>query len=306
MPIKSRTVLTAKVEGTYGTDPTPVNTDAIEVFDLQLTFPSRVVDRAILSNTMSKVKPLHGGKYGQLSFSCELKGSGAAGTVPDWLVLAEACGMNNTNVPSTSDTLAPLSSAITSVTIYAYRDGMIYEFNGCRGNMDIVLQAGAPGILNFTFSGIPVDVIDGAIVSPTVDTTVPEIVKNATFTMGAYAAEISNLSMSLNTQVEMVDSVNAADGYVRADIVDRQPAGSFDPEVVLVATNDYWSHWEDGTTKALSIVLGATAGNIVTITAPAITYRELTEAERSGTMIYEIPFTLAESTGDDEISIALT
>jgi len=307
MPIKARTVLLAKVESTEGTDPSPVAADdAIEIMDLRLAFPPRVIDRPILSNTMSKRKPLHGGKYMEASFLCELKGSGTAGTAPDWLVLAEACGFDNTNVPATSDTLAPLSTGITSVTFYFYRDGLIYEMNGARGNMGIVLQAGDSPKLQFDFKGIVVPLIDGAIVSPTVDSTDPTVVKGATFTMGGFAAVIANLSMSLNAQVEMIESVNAGEGYARADIVDRLPAGSFDPEQVLVASNDYWSNWEDGTTQALSIVLGSSGGNIVTITAPVITYRELNEADRNGIMIHEIPFTLAESSGDDEISIALT
>ena len=308
MVVRARTVVLAKVESTYGTDPTPSNSaNAMEVFNLQMSFPSRPIDRPILSNTLSKPKILHGGHYSEITFSMEIKGSGSAGVAADWGPLVEACGYDSTIVGGTSDTYLPLSTSITSVTFYIYRDGLIHEINGARGDVQLVMSAGGAPIFNFTFRGLTTtSLIDGAIVTPTVDATVPDPVKAATFTVGGYAAAIFNLTMGLNNTFEMIDSVNGVHGYGSCEITDRNPGGSFDPEQVLVATNDYWSFWEDATSKALSIVHGSGAGQVVTITAPVMVAREIGEGDRGGLMTFEIPFSLAESSGDDEISIAIT
>jgi len=309
MVIRANTVLLAKVESTYGTDPTPSgSSDAIEVQNLSISLPSRPIDRPILSNTMSKPVILHGGHYTELSFDCEIKGGGAAGVAADWGVLLNACGYLGVIVSSTSDTYKPVSTSQKSVTFYVYRDGLLHEINGARGDVQLVFQAGSPGMFKFTFRGLATtSLIDASIASPTVDSTTAAIVKAATFTVGgSYAAVIANLTMGLNNTFDMLDSVNATHGYGSCEITDRNPGGSFDPEQVLVSVNDFYSFWEDATSKALSIVIGSGAGEVCTITAPGMVARELNEGDRSGQMTFEIPFSLAENTGDDEISIAIT
>ncbi len=305
--LTSRYVLLAKTEGTYDTDPTPtVVADAVIVENLALTWPNEVIDPPTVGASLSRRKPIQGRKYGQLTFDVELKGSGTAGTAADWGPLIEACGFNEVIVGATSATYEPESGAMESVTIYAYRDGLLYKFTGCRGNVVFNFTAGQRPMMNFTMSGHCLDVIDAALASPTVDSTLPEVVVNATFTMGGYAGIISTLSVDMQNDVQMTDSVNAASGYAQAAIVARDPLGSFNPEATLVATQDWWSLWEDGTQEALSIVIGATAGNIATFTAPKCTHRSLAEVDRNKILAYEIPFTCAVNSADDEVSLAMT
>jgi hypothetical protein len=101
--------------------------------------------------------------------------------------------------------------------------------------------------------------------------------------------------------------MNQAEGYGEIQITDRDPNGSFNPEAVLLATEDFWADWEDATEKSISLQIGATAGNICTITNAQAVYRELGYGDREGIKTHEIPFTAAGTVaGEDEISIAYT
>lgn len=306
--IKSRGIILAKEESTYDTDPTPTGgSDAIHVESLQQSWPSEVVDRDILKAAIGKLSHINGRKMGQLTFRCPIKGSGTAGTAPDVDPLLKACGFAVTNTPATSDVYAPVSTSFDSCTIYVYRDGLLWQYTGCRGTFKIVMPIGGQPMYEFTMMGHVVDPSDAALPGTiTVDATVANAVLNTTFTMGGYAAVISSLELDIGNQLTFTDDMNDASGYGEVVITDRIARGSFDPEMELVATEDYWSRWEDGDTEALSMALGGTAGNIVTIAAPYCHHREMAEGERAGVLTYEIPFSISDSSGDDELTITYT
>lgn len=305
--IETLSVLLAKVEGTYNVDPTPTGAaDAILVSNLKLDWPTQVHDRKVVRNDLSPYAPIHGRKYGKISFDAELKGSGAAGTGPDWGVLIAACRCAVTNVPATSDTYKPISTVGTSVTIYAYYDGKLFVFTGCRGNWKVTLKVGEPGVLSFEFWGHCVDDQSIALATPTYDTTIPPVVAGSTFTINAYAGVIAALEFDLGNKLVIPDNLNATDGYGEVTIPSRDPRGSIDPEATLVATHDYWSEWEDGTQMALSIVVGTAAGNIATLTMPKVVYREYQLGNRDEILTYQLPFSAARNAGNDEVSLVMT
>ena len=280
--IRSRTVITAKVESSYGTDPTPAATDAIEVMDLNLSFPSEMYDRKILKNTIGKQNPLLGRKYMVATFKTELKGSSAAGTAPDQGLLFRACGMVVTNVPATSDTYKPISTGHESITVWVYRDGILYEMNGVRGTWKLDIQVGKPAMMEWTLWGKVVAPIDVAIVSPTVDATDPPVAIASSFSLGGYASIISALDLDIGNNLVITDDINDASGYGKVIIHDRDPKGSFDPELVLMAAHNFWTDWTAGTQQALTITIGSSAGNRCVITAPKCVVREFNEADRGG------------------------
>ena len=304
--LTKRYVLLVKQEVTYNTDPTPTASNALIVEDLKLEWPVDVIDGGRVGNSMSPRQPIHGRKYGKLSFNVRLTGSGSAGTAADWGPMLEACGFDETISAGASVTYLPMSTAFESATIYAYRDGLLYKFTGCRGNVKIDFPAGQPAMMTFEMSGNPVDVVDASLPTPTVDATVSPVVINSSFTIGGYAAVISSLSVDMQNDLQMTDSVNGATGYAQAAIVGRDALGTIDPEATLVATRDWWSKWEDGTAEALTITVGTAAGNIATLTAPKCTHRELGEGDRNGILTYDVPFTLAGNSGDDEVQLVMT
>lgn len=304
---KFRTAILGKLEATYGVDPTPTGAaDAILGGDLEVSWPSELVEREDMwTSSLSPKPPIVGGYYGQIKFTAELKGQGALGIVPDYGSFLRGCGFSETVVVSTTVTYAPVSSAFSSMTIYAYRDGLLYKLLGSRGNVAISMGARQRAMLTFTFQGIAQDPIDAAMPSMTLDATVPVPVKSAAFSVGGYAAIISKLDLDMQNKIVISDDMNAATGYGACSILGRSPQGSFDPEHTLVATKNWFSEWKNGTQLAMSVQVGSVAGNRVDITMPKTVYRDLSEGDRNGIYTLNNTFTAAQNVGDDEISIVV-
>ncbi|MBW2624550.1 MAG: hypothetical protein JRD68_16705 [Deltaproteobacteria bacterium] len=69
---------------------------------------------------------------------------------------------------------------------------------------------------------------------------------------------------------------------------------------------DFYSYFHNRTVKALSFVLGATAGNILTWTSSYCYLRAPIWGDREGARTFEVPFQVAQGTGDDEFALAWT
>lgn len=309
MALVNREVILAKIETTYNTDSVPVaGTDAILVEAPSWSHEgARLVERNNVKATLAKDKSVYAGTLKQVTFTVELKGSGAAGTPPEIGPLLRACGMQQTIVASTSVTYRPVSTGFESVTIYYFADGIRHVLTGCRGTVSFNLETGAFGKAEFTLTGHDGGVTDVAVPSPTYDTTVPPALINVPFAIGGYAAAVNALTVDLSNGVAMPASMSATDGYGEILITSRDVQGSFDPLQVNVATKNYIQEWKNGTTGSFSTgVIGSTAGNRYAFTGPVCYYREISPADRDGVRSFEIGCGFAESSGDDEISIAFT
>lgn len=303
-----KAVVLAKAEVTYNTDPTPDGTnDAMLVTAPDLRVEGEMLTRDYVKASLSPLGHVIGKKKCTLSFETELKGSGAAGTAPETGVLFRACGMDETIVAVTSVTYDPLSDAQESCTFYVFLDGLRHVITGCRGSYSIDMMAGQFGKVTWNFEGRYVTPTDVALPSITVDTTLPQIIQSSSFTVNSYAAVINALTFDIANTIGAPGDVNSADGYGELRITARDSQGSIDPESTLIATHDFWTDWEDATPRAISITIGATAGNICDIDIGQAVYREIGYGDREGVRTYEIPFTAAESaSANDEISIAFT
>lgn len=302
-----RAQIAAKIEGTEGTAETPAAGDALLVFSPKFDPDIEQHPRNPVRATLSRLASVSGKRKATLEFDVELKGSGAAGTAPEYGDLLKASGFSETIVASTSVTYKPASSSISSITISLYEDGLLKKIWGARGTVDLLLEAGKPGRIHFSFIGADFSITDVALLSgASYDSTIPQPFMNASFQISSYSAIIEKLSLDIANKLALRPSVNAASGYLSCAITDRDPKGSIDPEMVLVATEDFFGDWRSGTTAALTAAVGATAGNIATITAPACRYAKLSDADREGTRTLGLDFELAMSAGDDELSIALT
>lgn len=306
--LKNREVILAKIESTYGTDSTPGATDAVLVENLTWSNEGlRMNERPAVRANLGKLKHLYGGRLLSVSFDVEIKGSGAAGTAPEFGPLLRACAVGETVVPATSVTYAPASSNHGSCTIYLYRDGKRIILTGCRGNVSGNLETGKQGKLSFKLTGHVAAETDTAMVTPTYDSTVPVPVLNAGFSVGGYAAVISKLAFDQGNTIATPPSINATDGYAAVQVTARDVNGSFDPEDTLVATKDWLADLIAGTSRALTTgVIGSTAGNRYQLSMPAIALRDVSPGDRDGVTTYDISYGAAESSGDDEFSLVFT
>jgi hypothetical protein len=303
----NKTQLAVKLETVEGTAEDPGAGDALRVINPKFDPQVEIHERKIVSSDLSQYKSLSGRRSAKLSFEVELKGSGSPGVAPEWGELMRACGFDEDIVPSTSITYSPGSTGIPSVSLALYMDGLLTKLWGARGSVKLSLSAGQPGMLGFEFTGADFSVVDAAMLSGvSYDNTEPERFLEANFAVDGYSAVIEKLELDIANTLQLRSDVNQPSGYISALITGRRPVGSLDPELTLVADYDWYAKWRSGAEGSLSTTLGATAGNIITITAPKCRYTKLGLGERTKSRILDADFELNRNAGDDELSIELT
>ena len=247
-----------------------------------------------------------------MSFTCELKGSGAAGTAPEFGPLLRACGMDETVVASTSVTYAPVSSSQESCTIYYYEEdaqgnGKRRIATGCRGTCVFNFSADGVPTVAFTMTGHVTDPTDNNAPSASYDSTVPVRVIGSAFTVGGDSLAINNFSLDLSNAIATATSISAADGYGEVRISGRDPGGSLDPESTLVASVPIIADFTSGQENAVSLgPIGADAGNIVDLDIPRAYYVDSGPSDRDGIRVYDMSYKAARVSGDDEWSLVFT
>lgn len=305
----NREIILFKINGgAYGADAAPAASDAILVENIQWDNRGRrMIERPAIRSSLGKLKQVYGGSLIGIRFDVEIKGSGAAGTAPEFGPLLRACRMGETIVASTSVTYKPVSGSQEEGSLYYYEDGKLWKFLGVRGTVTGNLRTGGVGKLSFDMVGHLSGPTDSALVTPSYDSTVPPALINVPFTIDSYSAVIEALSWDLGNVVAMPPSIGATDGYGEVSVTSRDVNGSFDPEAVLVATKDFMGQWKSGAVMALTTgVIGATPGNRYQVTMPAVSYRDIAPGNREGIRTYNNSFGAAESSGDDEISLIFT
>jgi len=300
-------VILAKIETNYGEDPTPTAAANAVLTSLpDIKWPADKHERDFVKQNFSPLQHVMGARSIDIGFDVELKGSGAAGTPPECGPLLRACGLDESINAGVDVTYAPVSASFESCTIYCHIHNLLTKILGCRGTVDFVGDVGKYGILRFAMKGLYVGPIDQNIPSSvTYAAIIPPQILGATLTLGT-AQIASKIEAGLKNDVKARPDVTAATGYKSVEIVGRKPSGSIDPEAVTIATKDFWTEWMGGTLQALNLVIGATAGNIITINAPKCQFNEVGFGDRVGIRTMGLPFDCKQDSGDDELTIKYT
>ena len=309
MALTRKRLLLAKIEATYGTDPTLAATDAVlvsalEVQPLQLELKDRELILGYLGNTEMVV----GQRLVSVSFDVEIAGSGTAGTAPKWSALMQACGFSETIVAVTSVTYAPISSAFKGVTLYFFADGVRHKVTGCRGTWSMALETGEIPKISFSFTGIFNAPTDETLPSPTFTNQADPVVVNsantATLQVHGYAACLSAFSLDLANETPFRQLAGCTQQVM---ITDRKPAGEVTIEAPTIAQKNYFSAASAQTAGQFSWVHGTTAGNIITFTAPTCTLGSPEYEDSDGIIMLKLPFMpQPTAAGNDEFTLALT
>ncbi|WKZ32925.1 MAG: phage tail tube protein [Thermodesulfobacteriota bacterium] len=306
---KSKAVVLVKLEaGGYGVDPVPTAAaNAILCSAPEVESLGRRIERA-------NVKPHYGAQTGfnigegvKVSFTTELKGSGALGVAPEIGPLLRACNFTETVTPDTQVDYDPNSDASTgeSVTIYFYRHNILHKVSGCRGTFGVELKAGEYGNVKFDFTGLWQGPVDQNIpADPVFNETDPARVLSAAFAIDGYAAVIENFKFDAGNEIARRNSANAATGILEYFIKGRSIKGECDPEAVALATKNFWSMWETSAQVALSATVGSAAGNKCVITAPKVQLDVPKYGDRENILTYALPIIFTPDAGNDEISLS--
>lgn len=310
MGLLKRAVLLAKEETTYGTDSVPTAAaNALLVFNPDIAPQTDILRRDPVRDFISPSSILIGNRFVEIKFQTEYYPGSAAGSAPRYGDLLEACAMSETVVALVSVTYKPTSGAQKSVTIYLYQDGRLHKITGCVGTFELVFEAGQTAKINWTFRGLYQEPTDVSIPAATYESLAeqPAKVLSSNFTFNALTnLVVQRLAIGLGNVLATRPDVNSATGRKGFSVVRREGKGSINPEAFTLATYNAWTDWINSTLRQLSITVGSGAGKVLTVTCPKVAIENINAfKEREGIEVYEIPFSLAMNTGDDEISLQI-
>ena len=310
MPLLSRKrLIAAKIESTVGTDSVPTGTDALLVRNLDITpLSGDVVSRDLVRPYFGNYDQLIAKTSVAVSFEVELSGSGAAGTAPKYDAVLKACAMSGTVVATTSVTYAPVSSSISSCTIYYNVDGVLHKLTGCRGDMSMSCAVGAIPVLKFNMTGVYNAPTDTAALTPTYAAQATPLVfrqgNTSAFSLFSYSAVLQSLEFNLSNEIVYRELVG---GTKEVLLTDRKPAGSVQIEMPTIAVKDYFAASLLTATGNLTFLHGTTAGNRVTFTAPYVDVTNPTYGDQDSVVMLNIPYVATPSSaGNDEFQLIFT
>ena len=317
--ISKRRHIGLKVESTKGTYTAPDTTScAIHAYDIQASTEFGRFDRDTQKAYLSKLPGIVGTKKATISFKCEVRHTNNTTTLDVWERALQGCGF----LLSTS-TLKPTSNQDAQVTLSivvalgssgASGGSVLFKASGCAGNVSFSGKVGEPLIATFTFTGIYEGVVDGSLEVPTMEVGLPAIFQGVSFSYGGGSRILSTLTFDMGNSVVLRESVNAASGYAHALIADRRPTGTIDPDLELVATDDFYGAMVANTSKAISwaVTTGANGGTARTQTFTLADCRvtNVADSNRNGIQVagvsFEIVDTLDSTTPDGDVAIVIS
>lgn len=203
--------------------------------------------------------------------------------------------------------ILPITTSIPSLSLGGYQDGVRKLLKGCRGTGRIKFKVGDPVLFSSEFMGVENGVSDNAIFSGIVpEDELPPVFLDATMSIGGYAAKISEMEIDLGVLLGMRTDPAQSRGILCYAVTNREPTGSFDPEMTLVATNDFFGQFFAGTLMELNAQWGPD-GNKLRFYAPAVQYTAVGDEDRDGLMTAATGFRLTSnlSIGDDDWALLI-
>lgn len=305
-----------KVESTYNTDSAPAAGDALIVSNFQWKFAeARLAERAVSTGTKLGAPAVYAGALVEVTFECELKGSGAAGTAPDMGVALRGSGFLETINAGVSVVYKLDSDDEKSVTIW-FKDGDPtgaagdeWRLTGCRGQVVFNIEAGAYGKAAFTFRGhIGQEPTSTAAWTQTVETTEPVPVLNVPLVIGGVTLEQSKVGIDPALELAQLAVLNSTDGFGEIRITRARPKVTATVVAPAVATMDPVGDFRANTSRTLAMgVIGGTAGNRYQFTFPGGgKYQEVTPGDDGGIITYDMTLALLESALGDDAPLTLT
>ena len=313
------TVILAKIESSYGVDPTPTEgANAILISDVNITpLNSQNVDRNLVRPYMGGSEQLIGPVSVEISFSVEFAGAGAAGSAAPYGPLLRACGFAETLSASVRAEYNLVTPVADSITIYGFWDGAKHIIKGCRGSVSIDLTSGNRPLLQFKFTGL-----DGGITaaSPsaltltgfktplvvsepnTGDVTLGCTYTAATPTLtGGTGYPSQGLSIDLGNSVQYVPLL----GGESVEITDRSVSGSFVLDLTAANEATFMTNVKANTLQAAGIMHGTVAGYKVMVFMPAVQLVNPQKVNVNGKLMIGFDLRVLPSSGNDELKIVV-
>ena len=295
-------LLLAKNEAVKGTDivPVPAN-DAVRVLSAEPAVTADNIERPVVKPTMGQLAHLIGKKTIQLTIECELRGSGAAGTAPDFGPLLRACGIDETIAASTSVTYDPLTGSHEAASIYWYEDGLLWKLIGAVGTFTIAYEMNTATKITFTMSAPYLEPTTAAYPGgETYQTTPPVVASSADVFSEGSAIKVGSFEMGAAGDVQE----HYTTGNHEFTVADRQPTLKLTKDSVSTIVD--WTALMGETNVALSATIDGGAGNIIVLTGDVARRKTISGALRAEVHTRDVEYNLYETTGDDQFRMVLT
>jgi len=204
--------------------------------------------------------------------------------------------------------IKPISSSVVSLTMGLFEDGIRKVLKGCRGTVKFNFKIGEPATLDFSFKGVEAGVADAPMLTGvSFDGTVPPVLLNAVMSCDGVSLNIGEMEVDVANTLASKDKIDDTKGILSFMITGRDMQGSFNPEMVPVATHDFFSKWFSNTPMIVDLAYGEAEGNKFRFYAPGIIYNKVDDGDRDGIQLAQTSFDLTGSMepGDDELAILL-
>jgi len=195
--------------------------------------------------------------------------------------------------------IKPISSSVVSLTMGLFEDGIRKVLKGCRGTVKFNFKIGEPATLDFSFKGVESGVADAPMLTGvSFDETVPPVLLNAVMSCDGVSLNIGEMEVDVANTLASKDKIDDAKGILSFMI---------NPEMVPVATHDFFSKWFSNTPMVVDLAYGEADGNKFRFYAPGIIYNKVDDGDRDGIQLAQTSFDLTGSMepGDDELAILL-
>ncbi len=302
-------ILLAKLEASYGVDPTPTGAaNAVLATNITLSpMEGNDVSRDLETPYLGAQATIPTEVHAKLSFKVELSPSGTAGTAPAWGPMLRACAVAETIVAATSVTYNPVTDGHESMTLYMFVGKTLYTLVGARGNCSIAMDAQGIVYLEFEFTGLWVKPAEGTRPTPVLTGYKnPQVATNANtqgFTIDATEFVTRSFKMNLGNAVENRFLI----GSESVLITDKSEMVEATVEAVPLTTLDPYDLAQSQSTVALGLVHGTGAGNIASLNIPAAqVQRPQGLANAQNIAEWPLRFVPLPNTGNDQWTLALT
>lgn len=280
---------------------------AVKVRSVKVQPNMTSIDRPIIKGSMGNDQNIIGKKMIQIDLEVELRGSGTAGTAPEYTPLLEACGLTATLVATTSVTFAPASTTATlaaGVTLRVFHDGMLYEATGCAGTGTVDMTIGNVLLATMTFQGsyaAPTVAAMGDITTIPYDTSSPIVGDVLDVVSDGSAIKAAAFNMDFGNDVQ--------EHYVTGDhqfsVANRNPTLTLTKDSVGTAAE--WAALAAATTAVISGAFTTQgAGNTLTFNAPKAGRTAVAYNERAERDLLDVTYGLFESAANNQFSLAFT
>lgn len=304
------------VAGTFQSniDSTPGEHSKFKVFDPVFEADVQVFERNFSRNNLSPEGVITTTKMGKITFSLEVRRTNASDTPDEWAaVLLPACGFRENLSSSTSCIYTPSSDEDDwhTLTMGVNVDGVVQYIHGAMGNVTFRGQIGEVMMMDFEFMGLWDE--DNAADDPlntniSHEAGVPLPFQGIAFDYGGDTSHcIASVSLNMGNEVVMHECANNVTGYKQATIVRRKPELTVNPELLSLASQDWWSALADNTQESITFDNGE-SGDIDFNMPKAQLQTSPTDEDRNGVAALSLTFVLCsdDDDGDDELVITMT